>query len=103
MSRQSLLAFTARVQEDLGLQQRLAKASSMAAVIRLAASLGFSLTAAELRRASRDLAAPYWPWAARGRLHRYRFFAATESTTGFDSSAVNKDALLATLAGHSAA
>lgn len=87
MSFHDIKRFAVRVERDPALRRSVAVASSPSSLVGLAASLGLSITTGDLRRASRDLAAPYWPWSARGRQHRYLFFSATQPASLAGSAA----------------
>ena len=70
----SLIAFVARADQNSELQALLASAASPQEILDLAASRGFAVESDALRQASRDLSAPYWPWAAEGTRWRRLFF-----------------------------
>ena len=74
MSQASLQAFVRLVDGDPALQARITAASAPQAILDLAAEAGHSISLVELRSASRDLSALYWPWAGRGHARRRAFF-----------------------------
>jgi len=69
-----LIAFAACADQDSELQALLALAASPQEILDLAASRGFAVESDALRQASRELSAPYWPWAAKGTRWRRQFF-----------------------------
>ncbi len=71
---QALLDFVRRVDSDPELQRLLASASSPEVIIGVAAENGYSFAVQDLRQMSRDLSAPYWPWAAKGHAFRRAWF-----------------------------
>lgn len=103
MSQQAIAAFSARVEGNPELHRLISRALSPVEVVDLAASLGFRFTAAELRRASRDLATPYWPWASQGRGYRYQFFLAGDPAPRSGSTELRTRLPLATRPARSAA
>jgi len=70
-----LIAFVARVEQDATLRAAIATAATPQEIVDLAAGLSFDVALDALRQASRELSAPYWPWAAKGTLWRRQFFA----------------------------
>ena len=71
----SLIAFVACADQYSELQALLAAAATPQAILDLAAGRGFAVEWDALRQASRELSAPYWPWAAKGTSWRRQFFA----------------------------
>jgi len=69
-----LRSFVAAAELDCVLQQQLNAAPSPAAIVELAEEQGFLIAIKELRAASRDLCAPWWPWTEKGRAWRRAFF-----------------------------
>ncbi len=57
-----------------GLQERVKAARNPQEVVDIAKSLCLEVTPIELRAWSRDLSAPYFPWAGMGHEHRRNFF-----------------------------
>lgn len=74
LSKASLIAFVDLVDADPALQARIMAATSPQVILDLAAEADLVISPAELRTASRDLSALYWPWAGRGHAHRRAFF-----------------------------
>lgn len=70
-----LIAFVKALEASEALQARVKNAGSPQVILDLAAEQGWTISWAELRAASRDLAADYWPWAAKGHAFRRAFFA----------------------------
>ena len=70
----SLMAFVRSVEASGELQALIAGASGLDQILDVASREGFSFTAQDLRAVSRDLSAPYWPWAAKGHAFRRQFF-----------------------------
>ena len=70
----ALVRFVAHAEESPHLQQRLRGSAHVSQVIELAAECGFVLSLEELRSASKELCAPWWPWAGRGHAWRRTFF-----------------------------
>ena len=60
-----LVCFVAHAEESPHLQQRLRGSAHASQVIELAAECGFVLSLEELRKASKELNAPWWPWSGR--------------------------------------
>ena len=70
----ALVDFVRSLEASPALQQRVSQAQSPEPILALAAELGYSISRADLRAASRDLAANFWPWAAKGHAWRRAFF-----------------------------
>jgi hypothetical protein len=70
-----LIAFVACADQDPELQALIAAAATPQQILDLAAGHGWVFDPAVLRQASRELSAPYWPWAAKGTSWRRQFFA----------------------------
>ena len=70
----ALVRFLAHAEESPHLQQRLRGSAHASQVIELAAECGFALGFEELRKASKELCAPWWPWSGRERSWRRAFF-----------------------------
>ena len=70
----TLVPFVAHAEESPQVQQRLRGLVHAIQVIDLAVDCGFALSLEELRSASRDLCAPWWPWSGRGHDWRRAFF-----------------------------
>ena len=58
----ALVRFVAHAEESPHLQQRLRGSAHVSQVIDLAAECGFVLNLEELRKAFKELCAPWWPW-----------------------------------------
>lgn len=69
-----LFRFTAHAEESPHLQKRLRGSAHVSQVIELAAECGFVLSLEELRKASKELVAPWWPWTGRERAWCRAFF-----------------------------
>jgi predicted ribosomally synthesized peptide with nif11-like leader len=69
-----LIAFTRLCDQEPALQTRLSAASSPQAVVEIAGSAGFSISLSQLKQASPDLSATYWPWSGKGFRYRAQFF-----------------------------
>ena len=79
MSASDLLAFSRWLDEqvlagNLKVPQAITTAASPGVILAIAEQQGFVLTAEELREASRQLSASYWPWAGKGHGWRRAFF-----------------------------
>ena len=72
-----LIRFCKHLDNDDSLKEQIAKASSPSQIIELAKSNGFVITVEELRIWSRELKAPYFPWAQMGHEWRRKFFGPT--------------------------
>ncbi len=70
----SLMAFVRSVEASGELQALVSGATGPDQILALASREGHSFTARDLRVASRDLSASYWPWAAKGHAFRRQFF-----------------------------
>lgn len=70
-----LIAFVACVDQDTEIQALVGAAATPQEILDLAASRAFVVELDALRQASRELSAPYWPWAAKGTVWRRQFFA----------------------------
>ena len=70
----ALVRFLAHAEESPHLQQRLRGSAHASQVIELAAECGFMLELKELRSASKELCASWWPWSGRDRAWRQAFF-----------------------------
>lgn len=70
-----LIAFVTCADQDPELQALIAGAASPQQILDLAAVRGCVVELEVLRQASRELSAPYWPWAAKGTSWRRQFFA----------------------------
>jgi hypothetical protein len=70
-----LIDFVRSLEASSVLQYRVSQAESPEPILALAAEMGYTITRVELRAASRDLAANFWPWAAKGHAWRRAFFA----------------------------
>ena len=66
--------FIRMVEADSALQAEIRQAEQPAQIVALAERHGCVLTSEALRAVSRDLSAPYWPWAGQGHAWRRRFF-----------------------------
>ncbi len=74
MANSSLTDFVRSVEASRDMQAMIAGASGLDQILDVASREGFSFTAQDLRAVSRDLSAPYWPWAAKGHAFRRQFF-----------------------------
>jgi len=74
-----LIAFVARADKDAELQAAIATAATPEEIVDLAAGLSCAVALDALRQASRELSAPYWPWAAKRTLWRRQFLQVFES------------------------
>ena len=70
----ALVRFVAHAEESPHLQQRLRGSAHASQVVELAAECGFVLSLEELRKASKELCAPWWPWSGRERAWCRAFF-----------------------------
>ena len=70
-----LIAFVACADQDPELQALIAAATTPQQILDLAAARSYAIDPDVLRQASRELSAPYWPWAAKGNSWRRQFFA----------------------------
>ncbi len=70
----ALTAFVRCVEASGELQALIAGANGPDQILALASREGCSFTVRDLRVASRDLSASYWPWAAKGHAFRRQFF-----------------------------
>ena len=70
----ALVRFVAHAEESPHLQQRLRGSAHASQVVELAAECGFVVSLEELRKASKELCAPWWPWAGRERAWCRAFF-----------------------------
>jgi predicted ribosomally synthesized peptide with nif11-like leader len=68
--------FVRRVEADPELQVALAACDGPEGIVQIAASVGLVISRDDLRSVSRELSAPYWPWAAKGHQWRRAFFTA---------------------------
>jgi len=68
------------LERDGDLGRRVAQCSQPDAIVAIAAEQGFPFTCDELRRWSRELGAPCWPWFNRGSAWRRAFFTSTNPT-----------------------
>jgi hypothetical protein len=66
--------FIRMVEGDPALQAEIRQAEQPAQIVALAERHGSVVSVEALRAVSRDLSAPYWPWAGRGHAWRRRFF-----------------------------
>ena len=69
-----LIQFCKSLSTDKSLQTQVKGAISPEKIIELAASKGYEISHNELRTWSKDLAAPYFPWAEMGNEWRRNFF-----------------------------
>ena len=74
---ESLICFCKHLEDNDSLKEQIAKASNPSQIIELAKSNGFVITVEELRIWSRELKAPYFPWAQMGHEWRRKFFTLT--------------------------
>ena len=72
----ALVRFVTHAEESPHLQQRLRGSAHVSQVIELAAECGFVLSLGELRSASKELCAPWWPWVGRNHSWCRAFFEA---------------------------
>jgi hypothetical protein len=66
--------FIRMVEGDPALQAEIGQAEQPAQIVALAERHGAVVSVEALRAVSRDLSAPYWPWAGQGHAWRRRFF-----------------------------
>ena len=69
-----LMQFCKSLSEDKSLQLQVKAATSPNQIIELAACKGYEISHNELRSWSKQLAAPYFPWAEMGNEWRRNFF-----------------------------
>ncbi len=69
-----LYQFIRMVEGDPDLQAEIRQAEQPVQIVTLAERHGCDVSVEALRAVSRDLSAPYWPWAGRGNAWRRRFF-----------------------------
>jgi hypothetical protein len=69
-----LYQFIRMVEGDPTLQAEIRQAEQPAQIVALAERHGCVVSVEALRAVSRDLSAPYWPWAGQGHAWRRRFF-----------------------------
>jgi hypothetical protein len=69
-----LCEFVRKVESDVDLQRAIRVCSSPAEIERIAEDLGVPIVRQQLRDASSDLCAPWWPWAEKGSSWRRAFF-----------------------------
>lgn len=69
-----LVSFSALLLEREDLREAVNQADSPEAIVAIAAAEGYTFSRLELRLASRQLAASYWPWSGQGREARLAFF-----------------------------
>lgn len=69
-----LIDFCKLVEADQGLQARVRQAGSAAEIQAIAQALGCPLSALQWRTWSRELSAPWFPWAGKSNEWRRRFF-----------------------------
>jgi predicted ribosomally synthesized peptide with nif11-like leader len=70
----SFVAFIKFLEEDEDLQSKIKVAENPQQIIDIAESTGFTISFLELRTCSKDLSAPYFPWANNGNEFRRNFF-----------------------------
>ena len=70
----ALVRFVAHAEESPHLQQRLRGSAHASQVVELAAECGFVVSLEELRKASKELYASWWPWTGRERAWCRAFF-----------------------------
>ena len=69
-----LIRFVALLDRRQDLRSAVSEALAPADIINLAEAEGCALTLEQLRLESRQLSAPYWPWAGKGHAWRRGFF-----------------------------
>ena len=67
--------FVSLLDKDEGLQELVKTAKVPERIIEIAESVGIKINIKQLRFWSRELKAPYFPWAEKGNLWRREFFA----------------------------
>jgi hypothetical protein len=72
-----LIQFTKLVEANPALQSEIFGTEKPAQIVALAKSNGCVFSLETLRAVSRDLSAPYWPWASRGHTWRRSYFNQT--------------------------
>ena len=70
-----LIAFCKILEKDNNLQAQVKEANCPQQIMDLAASLGQEISSTELRIWSKELRAPYFPWAEKGDQWRRNFFS----------------------------
>ena len=69
-----LINFYKLVDESNDLQSQVMEATTAKQLIAIAASNGYEISYKELRMRSKELTAPYFPWAEKGNEWRRNFF-----------------------------
>ena len=67
--------FTELLDQDGEMQEFVKSANTPEQIVKLAESAGVSISVKQLRFWSRELTAPYFPWAEKGNQWRREFFA----------------------------
>jgi len=70
-----LLSFCRQLDASPILAQQVKDSKAPEEIVAVASSAGFQISTNELRRSSRDLSAPYFPWSGKGTKFRRQFFA----------------------------
>ncbi|WP_159098327.1 Nif11-like leader peptide family natural product precursor [Synechococcus sp. WH 8016] len=70
-----LINFCAILSERNDLQSQIKEATTCEQIIAIAASNGYEISYKELRTWSKELKAPYFPWAEKGNEWRRNFFS----------------------------
>ena len=70
-----LINFLKLVDESNDLQSQIKEAATPKQIIAIAASNGYEISYKELRTWSKELKAPYFPWAEQGNEWRRNFFS----------------------------
>jgi predicted ribosomally synthesized peptide with nif11-like leader len=73
---EDLIAFAQRCDHDPDLQASLVAAESPETIVAIAQKADFAISFNQLKQASPDLSASYWPWSGKGFRYRARFFKA---------------------------
>lgn len=74
-----LIRFARAAAADVDLQAQIQASTTADQIVALAAARGYTFNTADLRDYSRNLGAPFWPWADRVDSERRRFFDSGES------------------------
>jgi predicted ribosomally synthesized peptide with nif11-like leader len=75
---EDLINFCQDLQTDSEMAAKVATAENPNQILEVASSLGYRISAPELRRWSNELSAPHFHWAGKGREWRREFFNRTE-------------------------
>ena len=67
--------FTELLDQDGEMQEFVKSANTPEQIVKLAESVGVAISVKQLRFWSRELTAPYFPWAEKGNQWRREFFA----------------------------